>query len=148
MLKAEYKDRYKKKNDETGRISTVFRYLLSGKDELLKRYRAILEEKDIPVHTDEKSGKMIYFDTTYHGNTCNVNITDNDKIVVDDATLDFLQSQMNLATDPTVKQALATQIAQFMVQKIAGGIAPPVAQVASAPAPVAETAPEDADLDD
>lgn len=148
MLKAEYKDRYKKRNEGTGVVSTVFRYLLSGKEDVLNRYRKILEDQDIPVHTDEKSGKIIYFDTSYHGATCTVGITDNDRIVVEDATLDFLQSQMNLATDPTVKQALANKIADYMVNKIAGGVAIPAAPAPVAQTPAAPATEKEANLED
>jgi len=147
-MKASYKDLYKKRNQETGIISTVFRYLLSGKEEDLKRYRAILEDQGIPVHTDEKSGSLIYFDTVYHGAVCAVEITERDKIIVPDNQLDFLQSQLRLATDPSVKQALAQAIAQFMVQKITGGAPAPVAGAPVAQAPVEESAPEDADLNE
>lgn len=138
-MNGKYNNRYKKRNATTGTISTVFVYLLSGGAEELERYKAITEAGGFPIHTDDASGKMLYFDTTYHGAVCKVIITDNDKIVVDNPTIDFLQSQMNLITDPTVKAAMAQQIASHMVSTIAGGVV-----TASAPAPVAQAQPEPA----
>lgn len=144
-LKAQYKDLYKKRNADTGVVSTVFRYTLSGKEQDLKTYREALDAQGIPCHTDEKSGKIIYFDTVYRGQTCNVTVTDTGRIVVPDNDLDFLQSQLRLATDPALKSALATAIAQMIVQKTMG--VAPVAQTASVP--VASTAPEEeANLED
>ena len=64
-----------------------------------------------------------------------------------DNQLDFLQSQLRLATDPSVKQALATAIANFMVSKIAGGATIP-AVGATAPMATEEVAPEDANLEE
>lgn len=145
-LKAQYKDLYKKRNADTGVVSTVFRYALSGKEQDLKAYREALEAQGVPCHTDEKSGKLIYFDTVYRGQTCNVTVTDTGRIVVPDNDLDFLQSQLRLATDPALKSALATAIANMIVAKTMGA-----ATVAQAPAsaPVASTvSEEEANLED
>lgn len=140
MLKATYLNRYKKVGDD-GVLRTVFRYTLNGAKAELAKYKKILEDKGIPVHTDEESGKMIYFTITYHGKTCDVTITSNNKIVVEDIHMDALQSLMNQATDPAVKSALATQIANAMIAKITQG------STASAPVAQAEETPaEDAKL--
>ena len=138
-MKATFKDYYKKKSDKTGEILTVFRYLLDGKPEDLKKYKSLLEADGIPVHTDETTKTMIFFETVYHGNTCDVVITETGKIVVPDNKLEFLQSQMRLASDPSVKSALAQAIANYMLEKIMGGSAPSV----TAEIPVS---PEDTDL--
>lgn len=137
-MNGKYNSRYKKRNSATGAISTVFTYHLSGSAEELARYKAVKEAEGYPATIDEKNGQMLYFDTTYHGPVCKVVITDNDKIVVDNPTLDFLQSQMNLITDPTVKAAMAQQIATHMVAQIAGS-----AVTASAGAPAAIAQPQD-----
>lgn len=126
-MKATYKDLYKKKNQETGVVSTVFRYLLSGSPDELKRYKSVLEGQGIPVHTDEATKKMIFFETVYHGKVTEVIITDNDKIVVPDNVLDMMQSQLKLATDPAVKSAMAQAIADHMLKKILGSGTAPVA---------------------
>ena len=144
-LKAQYKDLYKKRNADTGVVSTVFRYLLSGKEQDLKSYREALEAQGVPCHTDEKTGKVIYFDTVYRGQSCNVTVTDTGRIVVPDNDLDFLQSQLKLATDPALKSALATAIADMIVKKTMG--VAPIAVASSAP--VAQTVTEEeANLED
>lgn len=152
-LKAQYKDLYKKRNVNTGVVSTVFRYTLSGKEDDLKAYREALEAQGVPCHVDEASGKLIYFDTVYRGQSCNVTVTDTGRIVVADNDLDFLQSQLRLATDPALKDALATAIANMIVSKIMGTA--PVAQVMPQPSvepvstPVTQTfSEEEANLDE
>lgn len=144
-LKAQYKDLYKKRNADTGVVSTVFRYLLSGKEQDLKSYREALEAQGVPCHTDEKTGKVIYFDTVYRGQSCNVTVTDSGRIVVPDNDLDFLQSQLKLATDPALKSALATAIADMIVKKTMG--VAPIAVASSAPVASVVTE-EEANLED
>lgn len=144
-LKAQYKDLYKKRNADTGVVSTVFRYLLSGKEQDLKSYREALEAQGVPCHTDEKTGKVIYFDTVYRGQSCNVTVTDTGRIVVPDNDLDFLQSQLKLATDPALKSALATAIADMIVKKTMG--VAPIAVATSAPV-ASVVSEEEANLED
>lgn len=145
MFKATYKDLYKKKGND-GTVRTVFRYLLGGSEKDIARYKAILEEQGIPVYEDEKTGKIVYFDTVYRGPVCQVVITDSNRIVVANNQLDFLQSQLVLATDPALKQALATAIANQIVANTLGtAISAPTA---SASAPVDAVTEEEANLEE
>lgn len=148
-MKATYKDLYKKSTEVDGKrvISTVFRSLVSGTEDELKAYQNALESQGIPAHRDETTGQLIHFDTVYHGPTFPVIITDTGKIVVPDNKLDFLQSQLKLATDPVVKQALAQSIAQYMVAKITGGASVATVSAPTMNAPTEEASPEEADLD-
>lgn len=138
-MKGSYNSRYKKRNQETGVLSTIFTYHLSGSTEELTRYSEIQTEAGFEPVIDEGNGKMLYFDTTYHGPVCKILITHGNKVVVDNPTLDFLQSQMSQVTDPTVKAAMATQIASFMVQQIAGNA---VTSASTAPVTTTQQEPE------
>lgn len=143
MLKGTYKSLYKKL-DKNGNLITVFRYLVSGAEASLARYRKVLEDRGVPVHTDETSGKMFYFTTVHNGDNINIEITDTDKIIVANNELEKLQSKLQLATDPALKQAMANRIAELVL----GVSAPAPAPVASAPvsAPVDTADAEDAEL--
>lgn len=138
MLKGKYLNLYKKVGTD-GTLRTVFRYLLSGSPDALKRYEAILKEQGVLCHKDEKTGQIIYFTTVCHADNIEIDITDNDKIVVVNDTIEKLESKLQLVQDPTLKQAMANRIAEMVL-----GVSAPAASnavAAATPVAAAEEAP-------
>ena len=146
MLKAKYLNLYKKIN-KNNVLTTVFRYLLSGSEDMIAKYRATLEAQDVPVHTDEETGQIIYFTTVHNGDNINIEITSTGKIVVANNELEKLQSKLQLATDPALKQAMANRIADIVLGVSAPAVESASAPVASAPAIEAPVSEDDTDLD-
>lgn len=128
---------YKKRNATTGEVFTVFKYGVTGSEAGLKAYKDALAMRNQPCHTDEATGKLIFFDTVKRPVNSEITInTETGYVGIIDHDFDAMQSQLRLATDPTLKAALAGAIAQQMVARIMGGASATqaVAQPASAPA--------------
>ena len=135
MLKAKLhpnreQQRYKttaKSGKYQGQSITVYRYLLSGSPEELKKYVDALEAQGVNVHTDEETKQTIHFETTNKGSVIEVFVTSTGKIVTPNDELDDLQSLMRSTEDPTVKQELGKLIAQKMIANLGKSSASKVA---------------------
>lgn len=139
MLKGKYSSLYKKRGED-GLVRTVFRYLLSGPKAMLERYEKVLTDQGVPVHKDEKSGQIIYFTTVCHADIIDLDITDNDRIVVVNDTVEKLESKLQLVQDPTLKQAMANRIAEMI---LGSAVTPAPQQAVAEATPATESASEE-----
>ena len=103
---------------ETGEIrrQPVWVYALGGTPEELARYKAILEKAGTNYHEDEKSGAPLYFAPQFHGNTCIVSISDNDKIYVDDSQ----QQEMLSVAEQFSGTKVGDHLAELTAKKLFG----------------------------
>lgn len=85
MLQGKLKSSYRKQ--ETG--NRVFRYVVSGSPEDIKRYEEIQGEN---LRLDDETGKPVFSTTRYISDNIKLIFTQNDKVVVDDTEVSKLQS--------------------------------------------------------
>ena len=146
MLKGTYYGKYKKLSQSTGQRITVFKYAVSGSEQELAKYKAALEAQGQPCHVEEfdetHKGKMIYFTTVHNGKNIELQVSPNNAIFVPNDTVDELESKLQTVSDPALKAALATRIADMI-------LGAPASNSSSQAAPVSTQAEaiEEADLD-
>ncbi len=146
MLKGTYYGKYKKLSQSTGQRITVFKYAVSGSEQELAKYKAALEAQGQPCHVEEfdetHKGKMIYFTTVHNGKNIELQVSPNNAIFVPNDTVDELESKLQTVSDPALKAALATRIADMI-------LGAPASSSSSQAAPVSTQAEaiEEADLD-
>lgn len=146
MLKGTYYGKYKKLSQSTGQRITVFKYAVSGSEQELAKYKSALEAQGQPCHVEEfdetHKGKMIYFTTVHNGKNIELQVSPNNAIYVPNDTVDELESKLQTVSDPALKAALATRIADMI-------LGAPASSSSSQAAPVSTQAEaiEEADLD-
>lgn len=145
MLKGTYYGKYKKLSQSTGQRITVFKYAVSGSEQELAKYKAALEAQGQPCHVEEfdetHKGKMIYFTTVHNGKNIELQVSPNNAIFVPNDTVDELESKLQTVSDPALKAALATRIADMILG------APASSSSQAAPVSTQAEAIEEADLD-
>src|SRR5690606_17042745 len=119
MLKGTYYGKYKKLSQSTGQRITVFKYAVSGSEQELARYKSALEAQGQPCHVEEfdetHKGKMIYFTTVHNGKNIELQVSPNNAIFVPNDMIDELESKLQNVSDPAIKAALATRIADMIL---------------------------------
>lgn len=119
MLKGIYYGKYKKVSEKTGQRITVFKYAVSGSEQELARYKSALEAQGQPCHVEEfdetHKGKMIYFTTVHNGKNIELQVSPNNSMFVPNDTVDELESKLQTVSDPALKAALATRIADLIL---------------------------------
>ena len=133
-LKAKYRSCYPKYNKEKDTLTDVFVYGIKGSPAGLKRYEEVQADN---FRTDENDDTVLYFSTSYFGDTGEVKITINDKIVANTDTTRMMRSQVDGAGSGKLGDAMAQLAAQILLG------------VKVAPAPqVADTVVEEASSDE
>lgn len=131
-MKATYKGAYTKRNPNTGVVSDVFRYGVTGTPEKIEQYK---KDQGENLRTDDQTGEPLFFTNRFAGKSVNLVKTRAGRYIAD---LSELKAQASLAAQfgGNLGQALANAaVAQFMFS------APAVA--ASAPAVETEAGSED-----
>lgn len=139
-MKARYLKVYvsKKGND-------TFIYTVEGTQEELAEYK---EAKGEFHRVDDETGKPLFFNTNYVGETCNLEITTNGNVVADTSEL---KKAISLAkqTGGNLGDAVAAGAGQMLLNTMFGGSAPsaqapatPTPQVTETPAEEVEKAEE------
>lgn len=141
-VKGAYFGMYKKVN-KNGVLTSVFKYAVSGSEEALARYDEVYADRGVPVHTDEESGKRIYFTTVHTADNISLNISDTGAIFQANDDAAKLESKLQTVADPMLKQALANKMADIIL-----GTSAPSAPVAAPAAAQEGTAVDPADTAD
>jgi len=149
MLRGNYYGKYKKVSQSTGQRITVFKYAVSGSEQELAKYKAALEAQGQPCHVEEfdetHKGKMIYFTTVHNGKNIELKVSPNNAIFVPNDTVDELESKLQTVTDPALKAAMASRIADLILGAPASNSSQATHATASA-AQAEEVSAEEADL--
>lgn len=113
QVNATFVDMYKKAGKNPGDpASTNFIYKLSGSAQAIARYKEIKEAEG--YYREDEAGNALFFTNIYQDNACKITITRTGATVVANNELDQMQSKLKLVTDPAVRAAAATLIAQQM----------------------------------
>ena len=111
-LKAKYRSCYPKYNKEKDTLTDVFVYGIKGSPAGLKRYEEVQADN---FRTDENDDTVLYFSTSYFGDTGEVKITINDKIVANTDTTRMMRSQVDGAGSGKLGDAMAQLAAQILL---------------------------------
>ena len=111
-LKAKYRSCYPKYNKEKDTLTDVFVYGIKGSPAGLKRYEEVQADN---FRTDENDDTVLYFSTSYFGDTGEVKITINDKIVANTDATRQMRSLVNEAGSGKLGDALAQLAAQTLL---------------------------------
>jgi hypothetical protein len=101
-LKAQFKGNYKKRTLVNGesKLITVFTYNVNGTEEELKEYE---EAQGEYYQIDDKTGKPLFFTTNYTGNSIDLIISPNGKVVADTSEFDKLKALVDSYGEATTR---------------------------------------------